>query len=131
MQYVVVPTRRSTAEAFQILISHAFGDAGSPYLVGLISEGIKRAMRRQQKSFDFGKTLESFSQIAENATTTIATTLAPQADSNEIQFKALQYSLFSTSFVEVLGGIFFLLTAAYILRDRANVDRAVAGEKVD
>lgn len=37
MQYVVVPTRRSTAEAFQILISHALGDAGSPYLVGAVS----------------------------------------------------------------------------------------------
>jgi hypothetical protein len=37
LQYVVVPTRRSTAEAFQILVSHALGDAGSPYLVGLVS----------------------------------------------------------------------------------------------
>lgn len=36
-QYVVVPTRRSTAEAFQILISHTLGDAGSPYLVGVVS----------------------------------------------------------------------------------------------
>lgn len=36
-QYVVIPTRRSTAEAFQILISHALGDAGSPYLVGVVS----------------------------------------------------------------------------------------------
>lgn len=36
LQYVVLPTRRSTAEAFQILISHAFGDAGSPYLIGLV-----------------------------------------------------------------------------------------------
>jgi len=34
---VVIPTRRSTAEAFQILISHALGDAGSPYLVGAVS----------------------------------------------------------------------------------------------
>lgn len=32
-----MPTRRSTAEAFQILISHAFGDAGSPYLIGVVS----------------------------------------------------------------------------------------------
>ena len=37
LQYVVVPVRRSTAEAFQILISHALGDAGSPYLVGVVS----------------------------------------------------------------------------------------------
>lgn len=35
-QYIVVPPRRSTAEAFQILISHMFGDAGSPYLVGVV-----------------------------------------------------------------------------------------------
>lgn len=35
-QYVVMPNRRSTAEAFQILISHAFGDAGSPYLIGVV-----------------------------------------------------------------------------------------------
>ncbi|KAK2138214.1 hypothetical protein NP493_8250g00000 [Ridgeia piscesae] len=34
--YIVVPTRRSTAEAIQILISHAFGDAGSPYLIGAV-----------------------------------------------------------------------------------------------
>lgn len=37
LQYVVIPPRRSTAEAFQILISHMFGDAGSPYLVGVVS----------------------------------------------------------------------------------------------
>ncbi|XP_030155779.1 protein spinster homolog 1 isoform X4 [Lynx canadensis] len=34
--YVVIPTRRSTAEAFQIVLSHLLGDAGSPYLVGLV-----------------------------------------------------------------------------------------------
>lgn len=35
-QYVVIPTRRSTAEAVQILVSHALGDAGSPYLIGVV-----------------------------------------------------------------------------------------------
>ena len=37
LQYVVVPTRRGSASAIQILISHLFGDAGSPYLIGLVS----------------------------------------------------------------------------------------------
>lgn len=124
-----MPTRRSTAEAFQILISHAFGDAGSPYLVGLISESLKPILRRTEREANFGRVIESFSQVAENATTTIANAVTP--DSTFVQFKALQYSLFSTSFVEVLGGVFFLLTAIYILRDRANVERAVAGEKYD
>lgn len=34
MQYIIIPTRRSTAEAVQILVSHLLGDAGSPWLVG-------------------------------------------------------------------------------------------------
>lgn len=36
-QYVVIPTRRSTAEAFQILVAHALGDAGSPFLIGVVN----------------------------------------------------------------------------------------------
>ena len=36
VQYVVPPRRRSTAEAIQILVCHAFGDAGSPYLIGVV-----------------------------------------------------------------------------------------------
>lgn len=35
-QYVVIPSRRSSAAAVQILISHIFGDAGSPFLVGSV-----------------------------------------------------------------------------------------------
>ncbi|KAG9342884.1 hypothetical protein JZ751_015100 [Albula glossodonta] len=41
--YVVVPTRRSTAEAFQIVVSHLLGDAGSPYLIGVVSDSIRRS----------------------------------------------------------------------------------------
>ncbi|KAG5672595.1 hypothetical protein PVAND_002711 [Polypedilum vanderplanki] len=130
--YVVVPTRRSTAEAFQILISHAFGDAGSPYLVGVISEAIKAVLRKVNANARFGlDEPQILSQLAENVTTVVPMTTTLRTDTVEVQFKALQYSLFSTSFVEVLGGIFFLLTAAYILKDRANVDRAVAGTKFD
>ncbi|KAL0838890.1 hypothetical protein ABMA28_016910 [Loxostege sticticalis] len=96
--YVVVPPRRSTAEAFQILISHMLGDAGSPYLVGVISESLKKSLSD--------------------------TTLEPP--SQTVQFRALQYALFTTCFVEVIGGIFFLLTAFYIVRDKLRVDRAIA-----
>ncbi|XP_034045955.1 protein spinster homolog 1 [Thalassophryne amazonica] len=41
--YVVVPTRRSTAEALQIVVSHLLGDAGSPYLIGVLSDRLRRA----------------------------------------------------------------------------------------
>ncbi|NXX95210.1 SPNS3 protein, partial [Centropus bengalensis] len=39
--YVVTPRRQSTAIALQILVSHLLGDAGSPYLVGIISNTIQ------------------------------------------------------------------------------------------
>ncbi|XP_058827467.1 protein spinster isoform X1 [Topomyia yanbarensis] len=134
--YVVVPTRRSTAEAFQILISHAFGDAGSPYFVGLISEAIKRLLRLSASGLAsvFPADLTSYSQLAENTTSVETSSMATVVSHNlndvntpAIEFRALQYALFSTSFVEVIGGVFFLLTAMYILRDRRNVERIVAG----
>lgn len=145
----MVPTRRSTAEAFQILISHAFGDAGSPYLVGVvsileyfniviehnlisfnlplqISEAIKASLRMTKSAVNaYSPDLTSLSQLAENATTTMP--LFEEEDSIEMKFKALQYSLFTTSFVEVLGGVFFLITASYILKDKHNAERQVAG----
>ncbi|UMM34711.1 hypothetical protein L5515_007664 [Caenorhabditis briggsae] len=38
---VVVPQRRSSASSWQILISHMFGDASGPYILGLISDAIR------------------------------------------------------------------------------------------
>jgi len=35
--YVIHPNKRSIASAFNILICHLFGDAGSPYVIGAVS----------------------------------------------------------------------------------------------
>uniref|UniRef100_A0A4W4FVQ9 Major facilitator superfamily (MFS) profile domain-containing protein n=1 Tax=Electrophorus electricus TaxID=8005 RepID=A0A4W4FVQ9_ELEEL len=40
--YVVIPTRRATAEALQIMVCHLLGDAGSPYLLGIISDVVSK-----------------------------------------------------------------------------------------
>ncbi|XP_018319052.1 protein spinster isoform X2 [Agrilus planipennis] len=100
--YVVLPTRRSTAEGLQLLISHALGDAGSPYLIGIVSEGLKNIMAH-------GSGIET----------------------DYIKYKALQYALFITCFVEVLGGIFFLITACYIKKDREKVVLAIRATSDD
>jgi hypothetical protein len=39
--YVIHPNKRSTASAFNILICHLFGDAGSPYVIGAISDFLR------------------------------------------------------------------------------------------
>lgn len=107
--YVVIPTRRSTAEAFQILIAHALGDAGSPYLIGLISEGIKSSVLPDvavgQQSVHDNQNLI-------------------------VEFRSLQYAMFLTMFVEVLGALFFFLTALHIQKDKALVDLAIAGGSI-
>lgn len=43
LMYVVIPTRRATAVAFQGFTSHLLGDAGSPYLIGLISDALQES----------------------------------------------------------------------------------------
>lgn len=39
-QSVVIPTRRATANAFQMLMTHAFGDATSPFIIGIVGPSI-------------------------------------------------------------------------------------------
>ncbi|XP_052799729.1 protein spinster homolog 1-like isoform X2 [Mya arenaria] len=48
--YVVIPTRRSTAEAVQILMSHLLGDAGSPYLIGVMADGLSKGYKGNPSS---------------------------------------------------------------------------------
>ncbi|XP_056265656.1 sphingosine-1-phosphate transporter SPNS2 isoform X1 [Pseudoliparis swirei] len=43
LMFVVIPTRRATAIAFQSFTSHLLGDAGSPYLIGLISDDLQQS----------------------------------------------------------------------------------------
>lgn len=82
---------------------------------------------------DSGTKIQSLALIAENSTSYVSNSTGITAyqvfdDTNETKFKALQYSLFTTSFVEVIGGLFFLITAAYILRDKAKAEKAVSGK---
>ena len=42
-------------------------------------------------------------------------------------YRSLQYSFFSNSGVEVVGGVLFLLTAIFIVRDKLACELAVSG----
>ncbi|XP_008478918.1 protein spinster-like, partial [Diaphorina citri] len=147
--YVVLPLRRSTAEAFQILISHAFGDAGSPYLIGLLSEMFRHSLQLGASTLVANAMLPSslapslpFSSSNSTSLPLVSSLdetahrsdefLAHKSDEflahKSDEFLALQYALFITSFIEVLGGIFFLLGSLYIVQDRARANREIAGE---
>jgi hypothetical protein len=47
-----------------------------------------------------------------------------------VKFHSLQYALFTTNFVEIIGGLFFLLTALYIVADKRAADRAATGKSI-
>lgn len=95
--YVVIPTRRSTAEAVQILISHALGDAGSPYLIGVISDTLATKYPKDER-------------------------LSPSVESS-----TLRNAFYITPFVCVIGGGFFLATALFIQKDREKAEKITKG----
>lgn len=41
LMYIIIPSRRSTASSIQIFIMHLFGDATSPFIIGVISDFLK------------------------------------------------------------------------------------------
>jgi len=111
--YIVTPTCRGTAEAIQILASHAFGDAGSPYLIGLVSDGLYQYLRNAGDGCALD---EDNKDIIEGDCTKDV----------EFRFHSLQYSLFTNFGVEIIGGILFFITAIYIVRDKLACENASA-----
>lgn len=143
--YVVTPTCRSTAEAVQILLSHALGDAGSPYLIGLLSDGILSAMVGGAAFCNaLGEEVVAAAAHA-NQTMTDGLVLADamegvaavggvngtECDQSEESYRALQYSFFTNSGVEVVGGFLFLATAIFIVRDKLACELAVSASKYE
>merc|ERR1712110_967405 len=114
--YIVTPTCRSTAEALQILASHAFGDAGSPYLIGLISDSI---FKHYSDTGNVCPTEEPF--------------LTEQSEGcvkEEVyEYQSLLYSLMTNIGVEFVGGILFFITAIYIVKDKLLCETAAAEAK--
>lgn len=113
--YTVIPTRRSSAEAFQILFSHALGDAGSPYVVGQVAEAFKPWFRNDTSG------LIGNSSIGLDLR-------ADESRDDYADFKSLQYSMYICALVEILGVVFFFWNALYIAKDKQTCERMTAGE---
>lgn len=138
---MVVPTRRGSASAIQILISHLFGDAGSPYLIGLVS---------LQVSFcnfaNFFNPTSSFLllQVSDSLrqTTVTEARFCPELAAEDLnasdpvemcdatrKFYSMQYSLIINILIVFLGAIGFFVTAVFIVKDKERVERYVAGKQ--
>ena len=96
--YVIVPYRRSTGEAVQVMLCHALGEAGAPYFVGLMAEG-------------FDKGLDNAASV-NNSTLTMSEL--------EQDYFAFQYSLYITAGLEVIGAFFYLFSSCFVVADRTK-----------
>uniref|UniRef100_A0A0P4WBV2 Major facilitator superfamily (MFS) profile domain-containing protein n=1 Tax=Scylla olivacea TaxID=85551 RepID=A0A0P4WBV2_SCYOL len=133
--YIVIPTRRSSAEAFQILFSHALGDAGSPYLIGVVADAFKPYIHVNGTTSFFAPMDYDIANFTSTELTTLdpfnATTTTPEPDDinvDYIEFKSKQYAMFLCCIVNVLGAIFFFWNSCYIAEDKAKCDRIIAGQ---
>ena len=116
---MVAPNRRGTAEALQILLSHLFGDAGSPYLIGVVSEGLQTKLDREAICGgmpDGGMTIVN---VAANATRC----------QTAVEFYSMQYSMSITLLVVAVGAVFFFLTALFVVKDKAACDNFMSNSK--
>ena len=49
--YVITPTRRATAEAIHLMLTHALGEAGAPYLVGVLADALKPGIQSNHADY--------------------------------------------------------------------------------
>ncbi|XP_045106251.1 protein spinster-like [Portunus trituberculatus] len=131
--YIVIPTRRSSAEAFQILFSHALGDAGSPSLIGVVADAFKPYIKVNgstsylaPEDYDIANFTSSDLTTLDTFNTT-TTTPAPDLNNDYIEFKSKQYALFLCCIVNIFGAVFFFWNSCYIAEDKARCDRIIAG----
>lgn len=135
--YIVIPTRRSSAEAFQILFSHALGDAGSPYLIGVVADAFKPYIHDRNVTttvapfistteMGFWNVTEGFSTVTEGFLNVTATTSSGDLEDYYVEFKSKQYAMFLCVIINVMGALFFFWNACYITSDKERCDRAIA-----
>merc|ERR1719150_2351804 len=116
--YVVSPTRRGTAEALQILVSHALGDAGSPFLIGVITDSLKNNSISEDTGYCNGLKSRNLYLSEVHG---VGNKQITRCEAN-IDFYSMQYSLLLNVLIVGLGSIFFFLTAIWIVGDKIRAE---------
>ena len=114
--YVIVPERRATAQAIQILISHTLGDATSPFIVGAVSIQCANII-----SIDvYSVLLIKPKQIATAIT-------KGNPNDPDIDYISLSYSLYLAPFILIFGGLFFIFSSRFVYKDEYRCKNDILG----
>ena len=94
-RYVITPARRATAEAIHLMLTHALGEAGAPYLVGVLADSLKPGIRKNH----------------------------PEYCAETVEYFGMQRAMFLPFALLFLGGILFLLATKWVVRDKQAVEK--------
>ena len=98
--YIVIPPRRGIASATQILVSHMFGDAFSPYLIGALADAFKPMISPNTN----GTVLQPDQDGNYMKTSLVGSQYINMSpEEYDLEFRALEYSLFSCCFFQVIS----------------------------
>ena len=65
--YVLHPTKRAFGQALQVMAMRGLGDAGSPYIIGVLSQNLKEGINNTHPEFQvtvcWGKTTSNFTIV--------------------------------------------------------------------
>merc|ERR1719369_1265087 len=121
--YIVIPTRRGVATATQILVSHMFGDAFSPYLIGALADAFKPLISPNSSVAVTDPQIE-LAFLPGSGQQVLSYELTPEE--YDLEFRALEYSLFSCCFFQALGSFFFFVVSWYVISDKSKAERQIA-----
>ena len=116
------------------MASHALGEAGSPYLTGVISEDAFKS-KFDNSTYSRCKILVSRPAACFNFPNPSSYFLDNSSilmNEHEKDFISMQNALYFSLGFELLGAVFFLLTALFVVADKAKAEEAErleAGEK--
>jgi len=122
--YIVIPTRRGVATATQILVSHMFGDAFSPYMIGALADSFKPLISPSSNVTSDTDSLANISFLPSSGKASVSSELTPEE--YDVEFRALEYSLFTCCFFQALGAFFFFVVSWYVVSDKSKAERQIA-----
>ena len=103
--YVIPAPLRSTATGMQTAIAHGFGDAGSPYIIGLIADSLRE--KQNDEIVGYSNVTTSCSGNAHDATD---------------RFLSKQNALWITVAMTFVSAIIFLIVSKFVVDDKRKAE---------
>lgn len=92
--YVITPSRRSTAEAIHLMLTHALGEALAPWLVGMLADHLEDSIKENN----------------------------PEYCEETVYYYSHLYAFLLPFVLLFIGGVLFLFSTIWVVNDKRKVD---------